>query len=60
MNQIRIIQGRAGKILASSEETKMVVWNICSYQFTSMVGTTDSTNEKHKFYNSTVQVIYRG
>ena len=40
--------------------TETIVWNICSYQVPEVVGTSYSTNEKYKLYNSTVQAIPRG
>ena len=60
MNQLRISQGRTRKISSSPGGSKTIVWNKCSYQVPAMVGTNDSTNEKHKFYNSTVQAISIG
>ena len=60
MNQLRMIQGRNGKSSASPGGTETIVWNICSYQVPDMVGTNASTNENHKFYNSTVQAISIG
>ena len=59
MNQLRMIQGRTGKRPDSPEETETIVRNRCSYQVPAMVGTNDSTNEKHNFYNATVQTISR-
>ena len=60
MNQLRMSIGRIGKISASPGETETIVWDRRSYQVSSTVGTNASTNEKHKFYNSTVQAISRG
>ena len=40
--------------------TETIAWNICSYQVPEKFGTNASTNEKHKFYNSTMQAISRG
>ena len=37
-----------------------MVWNRYSNQFPAMVGTRYSTNKKHMFYNSMVQVILIG
>ena len=59
-NQLRMSQGRTGKIFASLGGTETIVRNRCSYQVPEMVGTNASTYENHKFYNSTVQVISRG
>ena len=39
---------------------KMLVWSGCSYQVPVMVCTNAPTNEKHKFYNATVQTISIG
>ena len=60
MNQLRMSQGRTGKSSASPGGTETIVRNRYSYQVPSMVGTNASKNEKHKFYNSTVQAISRG
>ena len=59
-NQIRMIQGRTGKISASIGGTEAIVRNRYSYQVPAMVGSNASTNEKHKFYKSTVQAISIG
>ena len=59
MNQLSMIQGRNGKISASSGGTETIVWNICSYMVPAMVRTNASTNKNHNFYNSTVQAILR-
>ena len=48
------------KISTSTGGTETILWNRCSYQVPSMVGTNASTNENHKFYNSTVRAISRG
>ena len=48
------------KQFASPGGTKTIVWNRCSYKVPVMVGTDDSINKNHKFYNSTVQAIPRG
>ena len=60
MNQLRMIQGSAGKISSYTGGTETVLPNRCSYQVSVMVGTNDYTNENHKFYKSTVQAISRG
>ena len=60
MNQLRVSRGRTRKSSASPGGTQTIVWNICSYQVPSMVGTNSSTNENHKFYNSMVQDISSG
>ena len=60
MNQMRMIQGRTGKSSASPGKTETIVWNRYSYLIPAMVGTNASTNENHKFYNSTVQVVSIG
>ena len=57
MNQLRMMQVRLSKITPSNGRTETVVCNRCSYQVPAMVGTNTSTNEKHKFYNSTMQSI---
>ena len=57
MDQLRMIRRRTGKGSASPGGNETIVWNIYSYQILAMVGTNASTNEKHKFYNSTVQAI---
>ena len=49
INQLMMIQGRTGKISASSEGTE-----------TYMVGSNASTNEKGQVYNSTLQAVLRG
>ena len=49
MNQLIMSQESTGKILAYYGGTKTVVWNICSYQVSEMVGTNASTNKKHIF-----------
>ena len=36
-----MIRGSLGKITAPHRGTETVVWNICSYKVTSMVGTRD-------------------
>ena len=59
-NQLIMSQLRTGKISASSGGNKTMVWSIFSYQVPEMVGTNTSTNEKHKFYYSTVQSISIG
>ena len=56
INQIRIIQERPAKNAASSLE-KTLVWTRCSYQVPVMVGTSDSKNDKYKFYNEMVHYI---
>ena len=53
-------RGRTGKISASLGGTETIVWNIYLYQVPDTVGTNSSTNENHKFYNSTVLAISRG
>ena len=60
MNQLGMIQGRIGKRSTSSWGNETIVRIICSYQDPYMVGIDASTNKKHKFFNSTVQDIYRG
>ena len=60
MNQLRMSQGRTEKSSVYFGGTETVVWNICLYQVPEMMGTNITTNEKHKFYNSTVQDISRG
>ena len=60
MNQLRMIRGRTGKISVYPGGTETILQNICSYQVPSMVETNASTNEKHKFYKSTLQAISRG
>ena len=50
-------QGRIGKISAPPGVTETIVWDRCAYQVPAIVGTNASTNEKHKFYNSTVQAV---
>ena len=52
-------QGRIGKISTSPGGTETTVCKKISYQVPAMVGTNASTNEKHNFYNSTVQAISR-
>ena len=53
-------RGRTGRSSAYPGGTETIVSNICSYQVPAKVGTNASTNENHKFYNSTVQAISRG
>ena len=60
MNQLRMSQGRTGESSASPGGTETILWNRYPYQIPAMVVTNASTNEKHKFYNSTVQAISRG
>ena len=57
MKQPIIIQGRTGKISASSGVTEPVAWNRCSYQVPDMVVTNASTNKNHKFYKLMVLAI---
>ena len=60
MNQLGVSRRRKEESSASPGGTETIVWNRCSYQVPVVVGTNASTNEKHKFYNSTVQAISRG
>ena len=60
MDQHIMSQGRTVKSSGCPGGTETIVWNVYSYLVPAMVGTNASTNEKHKFYNSTVQAISRG
>ena len=55
-----MIQGRTGISSASPEKTETIVRKRYPYQVTVMFVTDASTNEKHKFYKSTVQAISIG
>ena len=48
MNQLRMSQGRTGKISVSMGSTETIVWNRYSLQVPAMVRTNDYTNEKNK------------
>ena len=50
-------RGRTGRSSTYPGGTETIVWRICSYQVTAMVGTNTSTHENHKLYNSMVQAI---
>ena len=58
MDQIRMSQGRTGKISASYVGTLTVVWKKCSYQVPDTVGINPSKNEN--IFKLTVQAISRG
>ena len=60
MNQLRMIQGRTGKISASNECAEKIVRNRCPNQVPVMVITNVYTNKNHEFYNSTMQANSRG
>ena len=60
MNQLRVSRVRTEKSSAYPGGTETIVRNRFSYQVPALVGTNDSTNEKHNLYNSTVQAISRG
>ena len=57
MNELRMSQASNGELSASTGETETMVWNRCEYQVPPMVGTNNSTNKNHTFYNSTVHQI---
>ena len=46
--------------MASYRGAETLVWNRCSYQVPVMVGTNYSMDEKHIFYNTTVQSNFQG
>ena len=57
INQLSIIQGINGKSSSSPGGIETIVWKIYSYKVPDMARTNASTNENHKFYNSTLQAI---
>ena len=53
-------QGRTENSSASPGGDETIVWNRHFYQVPAMVGTNAYANEKHNFYDSTLQAISRG